>query len=246
MSALSYNCSLLLREQSSTTVEHRIIHTQSTPLKLLTRPNPQQSPAGWRSSLHTPSGSMVQPAIEHGHQVVDLISDDDNDGFSDDSVEFHDAHSIVELTDDEMFLDLDEPDQYEQDDIENADIIDLTAIPDIDVPPSEHGASVAEDQVPTNVVGEAELITEAVCLQLVLDVFPDVSIDHVLMMIQERTTDQTRTKDHSERIVNELLEGTYPKEADVASKKRRRADSEEASDYGNDDRHVEAHYSVTA
>ena len=72
------------------------------------------------------------------------------------------------------------------------------------------------------------------CLQLVLDVLPDISIDHVLTMIRQHTIDETRTKKHSEMIVNELLEVTYPKEADVARKKRGRQDSEGASDYEKD------------
>jgi TRIAD3 protein (E3 ubiquitin-protein ligase RNF216) len=80
-----------------------------------------------------------------------------------------------------------------------------------------------------------ELITEAECLQLVLDVFPAVSVNHVLTLIREKTTDLTRTKKHSEQIINELLEGIYPKEADAASKKRRRADSDGVSDYERDE-----------
>ncbi|KAJ4986687.1 ring finger domain-containing protein [Stagonosporopsis vannaccii] len=179
---------------------------------------------------------MVQPAIRHDRQIVDLVSDDEADGFSDDSLSLHDAQFVREQYDDEVFPDLDELDQYEHCNIENPDIIDLTAIPDIDVPPSEHNLNAVEDSVPIDAADGAQLITEAVCLRLVLDVFPDVSIDHVLTMIQERTTDLTRTKEHSERIVNELLEGTYPKEADVASKKRRREDSVEINEYEDDER----------
>ncbi|KAF1923925.1 uncharacterized protein M421DRAFT_301329 [Didymella exigua CBS 183.55] len=85
-------------------------------------------------------------------------------------------------------------------------------------------------------MGKIELITEAACLQLVLDVLPHFSANHVLAMIQERTTDLTRTKEHSGGIVNELLEGdTYPKEAETASKKRRQADSEDSSDYDQEE-----------
>lgn len=175
---------------------------------------------------------MVQPPIAHGHEVVDLISDDEADDFSDDGFSFHDAHSVGEQHGDEEFLNLNELYQHEDYDIENPDIIDLTAIPDSDNSPSDH--------IPTVPTDATQLITEALCLQLVLDVFPDVSTDHVLTKIRESTTDLTRTKEHSERIVNELLEGDYPKEVDVASKKRRREDTEEASEYENEERDIGA------
>ncbi|KAF3032894.1 hypothetical protein E8E11_003174 [Didymella keratinophila] len=175
---------------------------------------------------------MVQPAVRRVHKIVDLISDDEQDGLSEGEVEFFDAQSVGELIDfgaDLNFLNLPE---FGNAEVDERDVIDLTAIPDVDVPPSDVAHHVAEDATPSNDRVEFELISKAVCLQLVMDVFPDVSVDHVLTMIQERTTDLTRTKEHSERIVNELLkEGTYPKEAESASKKRRRADSEQFSDY---------------
>lgn len=150
---------------------------------------------------------MDRPYVAHGHEVVNLISDDEDegpsDGYSDRYIGFFDAANDVS--------------------------IDLSAIPDKDVPPSQHGSQPAEDAEP------AGLITEAVCLQLILNVLPDVSIDHVLSMIQQHTTDLMRTRQHSENIINELLEGTYPKEADALGKKRRRQDSEGISDYERDD-----------
>lgn len=179
---------------------------------------------------------MVQPAVRHNHEVVDLISDDENDGYSDDEAEFYDAQSVGGPVDNGAdFGFLDDLTEYGRSEIDEREVIDLTAIPDVDVPPSDLDPHVVENALPTDDRGEVELITEAVCLQLVLDVFPDVSVDHVLAMIQERTTDLTRTKEHSERIVNELLEGTYPKEAKNASRKRRRADSEDYSDFEKDE-----------
>jgi TRIAD3 protein (E3 ubiquitin-protein ligase RNF216) len=182
--------------------------------------------------LHSIHNSMVQPAVKHVHEIVDLISDDEHGGLSEDQVEFFDAQSVGEPTDfgaDLDFLDLPE---YGNAEVDERDVIDLTAIPDVDIPPSDPASHVVENATPSNGRVEFELISEAVCLQLVMEVFPDVSVDHVLTMIQERTTDLTRTKEHSERIVNELLEeGIYPKEAESASKKRRRAGSEEFSDY---------------
>lgn len=176
---------------------------------------------------------MVRPADGHHYEVVNLISDDEDDGFSDDS-NLYEADYMEEALADEVedFFDASEASDHA-----NADIrvfIDLTAVPDADVPPSPQNPNHIEEADPTDVSAESELITEAVCLQLVLDVFPDISIDYVLAMMQQHTTDQTRAKKHSEMIVNELLEVNYPKEADVARKKRRRQDSEGASDYEKD------------
>ncbi|KAF3000114.1 hypothetical protein E8E13_004000 [Curvularia kusanoi] len=150
---------------------------------------------------------MDHPSVAHGHEVVNLISDEEDEGplhgSSGGYIEFFDAANDV--------------------------LIDLSAIPDEDVPPSQHGSQPTEDAEPGG------LITEAVCLQLVLDVLPDVSIDHVLSMIRQHTTDLTRTRQYSESIINELLESTYPKEADALGKKRRRQDSEGISDFERDD-----------
>lgn len=184
---------------------------------------------------------MVQPAIGRGYQIVDLTADDENDDSSDDGFDSHSAHSISGLNHNGLDFDFDELDAnlFAHAEIDNPDTIDLTAIPDIDIPP-EHSRDIFEDPVPTVVAGDAELITEAVCLQLVLDVFPDVSVDHVSTMIQERTCDLTRTKEHSERIVNELLEGNYPKQAEATSKKRKREESQGVSDFEDGKRTVGA------
>ncbi|KAJ4380569.1 hypothetical protein N0V86_003928 [Didymella sp. IMI 355093] len=184
---------------------------------------------------------MVQPAVRYDHQVIDLISDDEHDGFSNDEAEFFDVQSVGEPVNFGPDFDLlDDLPEFGNAEVDERDVIELTAILDIDVPPSDLNPHVVENAPPADARGEVELISEAVCLQLVLDVFPDISVEHVLTMIQERTTYLTRTKEHSERIVNELLEeGTYPKEAENASKKRRRADSEEFSDYEREEHHAE-------
>lgn len=180
--------------------------------------------------------SMVQPALRHDHEIVDLISDDERDGLSDDEVDFFDAQSVGEPIDFGADFDVLGLPDYGNAEVDVRDVIDLTAIPDVDVPPSDVAPHVFKHATPLDNRVEIELISEAVCLQLVKDVFPDISVDHVVTMIQERTTDLTRTKEHSERIVNELLEqGTYPKEAERASKKRRREDSEDSSDYEKDE-----------
>ncbi|KAJ8118241.1 hypothetical protein OPT61_g745 [Boeremia exigua] len=179
---------------------------------------------------------MVRPVARRNVQAIDLTSDE-SDGFADDDAAHQDAESIGQPVYEAEELPLDE-NPHGHADTDSREIIDLTAIPDVDVPPSEHGSSGIEDAEQTNIGAEAELISEAMCLQLVLDVFPDISVDHVLTMIQEKTTNLTRTKEDGERIVNELLEGDFPKEADVKSKKRRREDSGEPSDYETDKRDV--------
>jgi TRIAD3 protein (E3 ubiquitin-protein ligase RNF216) len=178
---------------------------------------------------------MVQPAVRHVPEIVDLISDDEYDGLLGDEVEFFDAQSVGESVDIEADLDFLDLPQLGNAKVDERDVIDLTAIPDVDVPPSDVAYRFVEDATPSSDRVEFDLISEAMCLQLVMGVFPDVSVSHVLTMIREQTTDLTRTKEHSERIVDKLLEeGTYPKEAESASKKRRRADSEEFSDYEKD------------
>lgn len=178
---------------------------------------------------------MVQPAIRHDHEIVDLISDDEYGGLSDNEVEFFDAHSVGDPMDFGPESDLLDLPEYGNGD-DGRDVIDLTAIPDVDIPPYDVVPHAVEDATLSNSRADFEVISEADCLQLVMDVFPDVSVNHVLTMIQERTTDFTRSKEHSERIVNELLEQTaYPKEAESVSKKRRRADSEESSNYEKDE-----------
>lgn len=190
---------------------------------------------------------MARQGAGRDRQVINLISDDEKDEPADNGID-HAANSLREFVapwliehpvGDHIQADLDEHQGQIDVEVNNADIFDLTAIPNIGVPPPDrdlHSPEMMEGGQPAAAVIAPELITEAVCLQLVLDVFPDVSVDHVLEMIQLSTTDLTRTKKHSERIVNELLERTYPKEADMTTRKRRREDSDGASEYEKDER----------
>lgn len=178
---------------------------------------------------------MVQPAVRRNFQIIDLTSDDKDDEFRDDGNALLDAHFVGEPTN--HYPDEIVHGQYQHFHNGPRDSVDLTAIPDVDVPPSDF--SVNEDFAQDEDVNETQLITEAVCLQLVVDVFPDVSINHVLALIREMTTDQMCSKEHSEQIVNKLLESAYPKETEEANKKRKRADSTELSDYEMDGRATE-------
>ncbi|XPS69075.1 RBR-type E3 ubiquitin transferase [Ascochyta lentis] len=65
--------------------------------------------------------------------------------------------------------------------------------------------------------GDADVITEAVALQLVLDVLPNISVDHALALILSRTTEQTRTETLIGEIINELLDGESPPKEEIAA-----------------------------
>jgi TRIAD3 protein (E3 ubiquitin-protein ligase RNF216) len=79
----------------------------------------------------------------------------------------------------------------------------------------------------------SELITAAACLQMVLNVLPDISVDHALSVIFTSTKDDTRTTAECERIIAQLLDGgEYPKEKDEEnSRKRKRNEDDSLSDF---------------
>lgn len=131
-------------------------------------------------------------------------------------------------------------DLYRGNDPENAIDLTMDDLSDVAVPPSPVAGNL---QPPVDFdpdLAEDELVTAAACLQMVLDVLPDISIDHVLNLIQENTQDHTRTLAVCERLVSRLLdEGTYPKEQDDAHNlKRKRGDEEEKIDFENDEENV--------
>ncbi|KAJ4329868.1 hypothetical protein N0V87_010496 [Didymella glomerata] len=93
---------------------------------------------------------MVRPAVRHVHEIVDLISDDEQDNPLEDYVDSFDVHSVEQPADfgaDLDFLDLPELGNAE---VDERDVIDLTAIPDVDVPPSDVTYHVVEDATPSN------------------------------------------------------------------------------------------------
>ncbi|KAF2189577.1 hypothetical protein K469DRAFT_562812 [Zopfia rhizophila CBS 207.26] len=107
-------------------------------------------------------------------------------------------------------------------------MIDLTGledIPDVDVPPNgEQPLRPAED---------VQIISEAECLQMVLNVLPDIAVDYVLNLIQDRANDLARTIAEAERLIAFILdEGTYPKERDkVNNRKRKRSDDDDIAEF---------------
>jgi TRIAD3 protein (E3 ubiquitin-protein ligase RNF216) len=114
-------------------------------------------------------------------------------------------------------------------------IIDLTGIPDIDVPPSDPILvnSSSESAESNDLNRDDDLVSEGVALQMVLDFLPDISVDHVLNIFREKTTDITRTNAKCQNIIAQFVEdGVYPKEDDEAnSKKRKRNDEDDWKDY---------------
>jgi hypothetical protein len=99
--------------------------------------------------------------------------------------------------------------------------------PDIDVPRDEPRPSNNQNHGSPSRRAAERLVTEAECLQMVLDVLPGISVEYVLNLIQNETTEETRTVAQCEELIDSLLEGTYPTEADASNRgKRKREDDE--------------------
>lgn len=119
--------------------------------------------------------------------------------------------------------------------------IDLTAIPDVDVPPSSpvrlQGNVPQPDGQASDRNAHSRMLTETACLQMILSVLPDISVEHVLKLIKEKTTDATRTTARCEHLIAELLEGEpYPKEANEKKRKREDESEHELSGYEKGER----------
>jgi TRIAD3 protein (E3 ubiquitin-protein ligase RNF216) len=171
---------------------------------------------------------MARASLDAAHQVVDLASDSEDELFPGDGFEFFDARS--ERAESAENVDMHEFDVRYNPFYDDPDgVIDLTGIPDIDIPPSDAGLAQPEAQEHENFDDDdLRLVTEALGLQMVLDFLPDISIDHVLTLLKEKTTDFTRTAARCQGIIMLLVEeGTYPKEVDEANKKKRKRDEEE-------------------
>ncbi|KAF2638077.1 hypothetical protein P280DRAFT_529774 [Massarina eburnea CBS 473.64] len=93
---------------------------------------------------------------------------------------------------------------------------------DIDVQPGRVAAPL---------VVKNEPISDIECVQLILNVLPDVSVDHLLSLISETA----RTPAACERIIARLLDGgTYPKEKEEAECRKRKRDSEDSGEFDGD------------
>jgi TRIAD3 protein (E3 ubiquitin-protein ligase RNF216) len=129
------------------------------------------------------------------------------------------GHTVIDLSSDS-----DSEDDGRQ---VEASVIDLTNIPDIDIPPNKPRPMNDQSHGNPDRGGGVGLITEAACLQMVLDVLPAISVDYVLNLIQNKTTDQTRSVAQCEQIILQLLEGTHPTEADAVNQKKRKREDED-------------------
>jgi TRIAD3 protein (E3 ubiquitin-protein ligase RNF216) len=174
---------------------------------------------------------MAPNDVNVDHGIIELSDSDSDDGFAGQELNFFDAQSAAEFAHD--FTDFD--DQIAgigaRMDPNDHETIDLTGIPDIDVPPSD--PIVVNDEVPQPAAqapdwgGDARVVTEAACVHMITSVLPDICIDYVLKLIQEKMTDETRTMAQCEHFLTELLEGEpYPKEADEAKKRKRKREDE--------------------
>ncbi|KAJ4354493.1 uncharacterized protein N0V89_006230 [Didymosphaeria variabile] len=72
-------------------------------------------------------------------------------------------------------------------------------------------------------IAPGELLNTAACLQMVVQILPDISIDYVLALIADLTQDNTPTPEACQRIVTKILDDEgYPKEEEEATRKRKR------------------------
>lgn len=182
-------------------------------------------------------------------QVIDLVSDEDF-SFSDDDDSGYEALPRFGLGEPEIEDDRDErgwggfnaegaaqpgflEEDWEHDFIDFGPLDQPDPAPAVNSPRLPHAApNNLMDNGPD--LAESDLVTAAVCLQMVLDILPDISVDHVLALITEQTQDNTRTPEACQRIITQILDGdAYPKEHEEASRKRKRERS--LSEFEDDD-----------
>jgi TRIAD3 protein (E3 ubiquitin-protein ligase RNF216) len=184
---------------------------------------------------------MARARVGDAYEVVDLAEDSEDELVSEDEFEFFDAQAEREGALEDIHemhnLDARYSPFYEVPD----GVIDLTGIPDIDVPPSNPTSVHSDAEEYDNVDDGARLVPEAIGLQMILDFLPDISIDHVLNLLREKTTDLTRSAAQCQGIIMQLVEdGSYPREADESIKrKRKRDDEDEWEEYDKSNRDPE-------
>lgn len=186
---------------------------------------------------------MARRELERDREIIDLSSDSEDHDDLDNEVGL-DAQFALDFPDDQELDDLFEglPDMVG---MEDHDFFDLNAIPDIDMSPSEEhnfdNMNPARYAHAEAMDGHARLFTAEECLQMVLDVLPDISVEHALQTIKENTQNSTRTLPQCEQLVAQFIDGgEYRKEADEANNKKRKRDADESlSEYEKDERDPE-------
>jgi TRIAD3 protein (E3 ubiquitin-protein ligase RNF216) len=112
------------------------------------------------------------------------------------------------------------------DDANDGGMIDLTGcsdVPDVDDPP----APVPNNNAAADAAIDDEHLSAAACLQMVLNILPDISVVHVLTLLDETA----HTPAACERIIEQLLDGgAYPKENDEVANRKRKREREDTSD----------------
>ncbi|KAH7114341.1 hypothetical protein B0J11DRAFT_511076 [Dendryphion nanum] len=95
----------------------------------------------------------------------------------------------------------------------------LQDIPDIDVPPGEAPPIIS--------IEDDEVLTEAACLQMVLNVLPDIAVDHVLELVNQLAEHGPLKSDDMLPLITRLLDdGPYPKEKDSMKNRKRKRDGD--------------------
>ena len=145
---------------------------------------------------------------------------------SDDEIEFFNAASDRSHTPDQDAV------RYNSDDHNNnnmgpgnpaaAEVVDLTElenIPDIDVPPDRARSPFELDPV--------DALSDAECLQIILDILPDIQVNHVLGLLQ----DQAHSPEGCQRVIAQILDaGSYPKETDINHDRKRKRENDDDDD----------------
>ena len=181
-----------------------------------------------------------------GAHYIDLMSADDDD--DDDDFELFELDK--NLLEQQFDGPVQEADEYLDESRDNwvpdsprhtaANPIDLTGFDDTSDPAVTSAPLSADNSMTVVTEGDlaaGEIVTEAACLQMVINVLPDVSIEHALSLIRKGTHDDTRTTIACERIISQLLDGgEYPKEQDVeiSRKRKRNDDDDDLSDFERD------------
>lgn len=162
--------------------------------------------------------------------VIDLSSDDEQ-LHAQPRAQVNDVRPAVDLAAGLALGFVPDPDDMDPEIVD--DIGFLATIPDIDVAPDRPALGQTSIKQEVDAAGD-EMISQAACLQMILNVLPDISVAHVLQLIYEKTQDETRTSAVCEGLVSDLLDGgPYPKELrddENERKRKRKSDSVEFED----------------
>jgi TRIAD3 protein (E3 ubiquitin-protein ligase RNF216) len=192
-------------------------------------------------------GSMAPPEFRASREIIVLSdSETEDEGLARRELEDLDAPSVAGRVQNNPHIDENIEKSHAKLPVNDHEAIDLTAIPDVDIPPSspvelEDNVLRPDGQAHSQNT-QVRMVAETACLQMILSVLPDISVEYVLKLIQEKTTDATRTVARCEHLLTEVLEGEpYPKEAKEKKRKREDEAEHELSAYEKGERGPEIH-----